>query len=816
MRKALLTIGVSTTAMLAFQGAAQAQDVEKDPRATAQVESSEPGEIVVTAQRKAEKLQDVAISVAAYSGEALRVQGVTSSLEIAKFTPGVSASGTLGGQGMQFSIRGVTQSDYNDAIEAPVAVYVDDVYISSQQGQGMALYDMERVEVLKGPQGTLFGRNATGGLAHFIVNKPELGRVSGNLNATYGSFDQKKIEGAVNLPLGETLALRASGIWNRHDAVWKNKFPAGVAPGAPLNFGPAGVSPAGQDLGGEKSYAGRLQLLWEPTDTFSARLTGSIFDQKLSESPWTSSAVVSEVDAQGRVVGAIFAGPDETRAAIGPDGQNFFNPAVLPFQGFLFSPNGNGERAPGANWFGYVPLDINDRDLSKDFALSSLNRFKAYNAALHVDYDFGWAQLASVTAWSQYRKDFLLDADGSPVNGFAFGTKSNIKTLSQELRLSGQSGSVDWTTGVYFLDISAPNAQGLLAPKGSALSAVFGLTATGVDPMSVFKLDTTSGSVFGQANWNFSPDWTLVVGGRLITEHQKYNFSSGAYVNENDYSVDTGTLLFPLQPSFDDSRTDTLWAAKAQLEYRPVDGTLLYAGVNRGVKGGSYNGKLFDGTPALSPGQIPYEPEVLTSLETGFKITGPGSRYTLNGTFFHYIYDNYQSFVFSDISGFVQNRDATTNGVEVEGTLRLLDTVKVGVNASYVDAKVKNLQIAPGVFRDTVPTYTPKYSGSASIRYTHPDAVLGGELGFGALASYQSSFFQNARNFDSQRFKSRTLFDLSADWRMPTGFNMSAFVKNLTDERYKQVGLDLATGCGCNLEAYGMPRTLGFSVGYEF
>ncbi len=353
MKKILLGLSVSATAMLAFNSTAHAQESSATTSATPEAaSSSDSGDIVVTAQRKSEKLQNVGIAVSAYSGEALRTQGVTATIDIAKFTPGVSASGTLGGQGMQFSIRGVTQSDYNDAIEAPVAVYVDDVYISSQQGQGMALYDMQRAEVLKGPQGTLFGRNATGGLAHFIVNKPELGVTTGYMNAGYGSYNQTKLEGAINLPLGDTVAVRASGFWNRHDAVWKNLNPAGVAAGAPLNFGPAGVSPAGQDLGGEDALAGRLQLLWQVSDAVTARLTGSTFRQNLSESPWTSAAVVPEVDAQGRVVGSIYASPTETRAAIGPDGQNYFNPAVLPFQGFLFSPNNDGHRAPGASWFG--------------------------------------------------------------------------------------------------------------------------------------------------------------------------------------------------------------------------------------------------------------------------------------------------------------------------------------------------------------------------------------------------------------------------------------------------------------------------------
>lgn len=774
------------------------------------------GEIVVTAQRKSERLQNVGIAVAAYSGDQLKVQGVTSSTDLAKFTPGVSVSGTLGGQGLQFSIRGVTQSDYNDAIEAPVAVYIDDSYVSSQQGQGMALFDIERVEALKGPQGTLFGRNATGGLVHFIVNKPKLGQTSGYLDATYGRFQRTDLEGAINLPLGNSLALRVSGIWNRHGAEWKNVFPLGVAPGAPLNFGPAGVSPAGQDLGSEDALAGRVQLLWEPSADWKVRLTGSAFRQNLSESPWTSSAQVPVLDAQNRVVGGIYASPTETRAAIDANGNNFYNPAVLPFQGFLFSPNNDGHRVPGANYFGYVPVDINNRLLSKDFARSDLNRFRAYNGALHIDGSLGNVELASVTSFSKYKKHFLLDADGSPINGFVFGTKSNTDTFSQELRFSGNSPGFTWVAGAYYLNINANVAQGLLAPKGSALALVFGAPTTGIDPLSVFELKTRSASIFGQISYEFVPKWTVVVGGRLIREHQEYQFDSYATANLNDYAVDLGTPLFPLQPSFTDRRTDTLWAGKAQIEFRPNHGLLIYAGVNRGVKGGSYNGKLFDGTPALAPGDIPYKPEVLVSLEGGFKLTGPGGRYTLNGTVYHYNYTNYQSFVFADISGFVRNQRARTTGGELEATVRIGDGLRLSASGAITDAHVLGLQVAPGVPRNTRPTYTPKYSASGRASYTVPGRVAGGELAFGGVVSYQSSFYHNARNFAGDLYAGRTLVDFNANWAFDNGLHLGAYLKNAFDKRYKTVGLDLATACGCNLEAYGEPRTWGVTVGYKF
>ncbi len=818
MRNSIKVQLLVTAAVASFLGSAPAlaqTDAEVSPPPAAEPVTSD-GDIVVTAQRKSERLQDVGIAITAYGGDQLREQGITSSTDLAKFTPGVSVSGTLGGQGLQFSIRGVTQSDYNDAIEAPVAVYIDDSYVSSQQGQGMALFDIERVEALKGPQGTLFGRNATGGLVHFVVNKPRVGETSGYINATYGRFDKTVLEGAINLPLGETLALRASGFWNRHNAVWKNIFPAGVAAGAPLNFGPAGVTPAGQDLGNEDALAGRVQLLWEPSADWQVRLTGSAFRQDLSESPWTSSAQVPILDAQNRVVGGIYASPTETRAAIDANGNNFFNPAVLPFQGFLFSPNNDGRRAPGASFFGYVPVDIDARLLSKDFARSDLNRFRAYNGALHIIGSLGAVDVASVTSYFKYKKHFLLDADGSPVNGFAFGTKSDTDTLSQELRFSGSSPGFTWVAGAYYLDIDANVAQGLLAPKGSALALIFGAPTTGIDPLSVFELKTRSASIFGQISYEFAPRWTVVLGGRLIREHQEYQFDSYATANLDDYAVDLGAPLFPLQPSFTDRRTDTLWAGKAQIEFRPNSGLLLYAGVNRGVKGGSYNGKLFDGTPALAPADIPYKPEELLSFEGGFKLTGDGGRYTLNGTLYHYDYTNYQSFVFADISGFVRNQKARTTGGELEATVRIGDGLRLGASGAITDATVKGLQIAPGVPRDTRPTYTPKYSATGRINYTVPGQVAGGELGFGAVLTYQSSFYHNARNFDGDLYAGRTLLDLNASWESDNGLSVGAYLKNAFDKRYKTVGLNLSTACGCNLEAYGEPRTWGVTVGYKF
>ena len=163
--------------------------------------------------------------------DVMRAFGVERSFDIAKFTPGVHVSGNLAGQNTQFSIRGVTQNDFNDIIESPNAVYLDEGYIAIAQANTFAVFDIDRVEILKGPQGTLFGRNATGGLVHYISRKPSLDQVEGYVDATYGWFDTDtdanlvRLEGAVGGPFSETFAGRIAVYYNNHDGYLKNIYP---------------------------------------------------------------------------------------------------------------------------------------------------------------------------------------------------------------------------------------------------------------------------------------------------------------------------------------------------------------------------------------------------------------------------------------------------------------------------------------------------------------------------------------------------------------------------------------------------------------
>lgn len=384
-----------------------------------------------------------------------------------------------------------------------------------------------------------------------------------------------------------------------------------MAAGAPLGLG-APISPCCQDVWNDDTLSARLQIQYAPEGSaLSVRLTGSYSRQRLSEAPFTSVATVPVVDAQGRVVDAIYASPTETRTAIGPNGQNL--PGAF---------GGPASRVPGADFFGFLGADAKKLQVSKDFAFEDLNTTDSYNTALHINYDFGDITLTSITDFKRLKKDFAIDVDASPVNLVSFGSRNSTRSISQELRLNGRSDTLNWTLGGYYLDIDSDTANGFMALPRSFFSGLFGAVTNGIDLANEFTLRTKSLSGFGQIEYKVSDQITFIAGARVISERQAYDFMSNAYANTRDQRLDTsGAPFFPLQPSFTNRRTSTLFAGKAQIEYRPMDDLLIYVGINRGVKGGSYNALLPDGSPPLAPGDIPYRPEKLTSYEGGFKAT---------------------------------------------------------------------------------------------------------------------------------------------------------------------------------------------------
>src|SRR6266403_2309274 len=201
-------------------------------------------EIVVTAQKREQSAQDVPIAIVAFAGNQLERLDLQSSADLTRLVPGLNVTGSFGGQLLTFSIRGVAQYDFSLHTEAPIAVYVDEAYLASQDMQNFPLFDVDQVEVLKGPQGTLFGHNATGG-AIVIGTRQPTDSVGGYARLTYGRFDQVKFEGAYGGPINDTLAVRVSLYSDKYGPYTKNIYP-------------------GDGESNDDTQAGRIQLRYHP------------------------------------------------------------------------------------------------------------------------------------------------------------------------------------------------------------------------------------------------------------------------------------------------------------------------------------------------------------------------------------------------------------------------------------------------------------------------------------------------------------------------------------------------------------------------
>jgi len=776
-------------------------------------------EVIITAQKREQNLQDVPVAVTAFTGKQMAALGVQQSYDIAAFSPGVHISGNLAGQNTQFSIRGVTQNDFNDIIEAPNAVYLDEGYIAIAQAQTFALFDIDRVEILKGPQGTLFGRNATGGLVHYISNKPDFDGISGYVDVTTGEFDgpidgnRHTVEAAVSGPLSDRVAGRLALRCNDQDSYIENRYPEAAFLSPP---GPG----TGADLGAEETIAARLSLAFRVSDTLQVDLSANHAESDVTTGPYESKPTIGVVE-NGELVNVIDMPADETRLTIAGnedggadaiDGDQF-----LPGAGI-----GLAQRlVPGGDFFGYRPSG-EDFSFSGDFAFKDHGFTESSGLNAKVTWDVSdTTTFTSVTDWKRYEKLLFIDVDAAPANQLANYAGVDADSFTQEFRLNGETTNSSWVAGLYYLFIDNQSDNGLKAPENSiAGSPPFAPVDIGV----VAELETNSYSVFGQYEYRFTPTLSGTLGLRLMQEEKDFDLGIGIFPSFDSFTINRGDFIPNAFGAgspflFEDDTSDTFWTGKAQLDWRPTDDLLLYAGINRGVKAGSFNAPLLGSFLGAGGNEaLPYDEEVLISYEGGFKATLGDGMTRVNGSLFYYDYSDYQAFLFVGVGGVVVNADAETYGGELEIISSPVDGLDLRLSAAYFDATVKDVPLRSGSPlppRDVDPTYAPEFQGTALARYAWP--AFGGTLAIQGDVTYSDEFFYNLRNFDADKFDSYTLVNAQVSWESPsTAWQATLAVRNLTDERAGVQGFDLATLCGCNEVAYRTPRFYNVGLRYEF
>jgi iron complex outermembrane receptor protein len=774
------------TSSLWAQAPAQSQETPQPPlEAGEQPDGTEQGtsdefslteDIVVTAQRREQAIQDVGISIAAYSGEQLTALGVESSVDVARITPGVSLAGSYGGQMLSFTIRGVTQYDYSDHTEAPNAVYIDEAYTASQQAQGFAVFDIERVEVLKGPQGTLFGRNATGGAISFTTRSPTT-TPEGFLDLTYGSYDHVRVEGALGGPLSDAFSARVSVLFNRHDEILKNQFPGG------------------DDEWNDHTLAGRLRLRYEPTDNLRADLSVFGGKSRFSTSPYQHVSTLNEYNAQGRLINSLTASPTETREAIGPGGINY-------------DENHDGVASvrplPGGDKFGYREADGSGNLVNKAFTDKNFNYVSTYGATGRIALDLGGAELVSVTDYKDNHKRLALMFDESPNNIFQAKTINHLWQFSQEVRIAGKSDQFRWLAGLYYLHVySRTNPAG------------FSIVPIDLYFADFFNMTTDSVAAFGQVEYDITPTLTFIGGLRGVKEKKDFFFKT-------DILNPPPSLFEPLENSsfianyrtYADKSSDFLWAARAQLNWKPNQDLLFYASYNRGVKAGSYNAPLGGGAGLVPDDVMDYGPEILHAFEAGFKTDWPSQRIRLNGSAYYYNYDGYQAFKITNLAQQVLNAQATVKGVDLELAATPVKGLNLSLSGSYVDMVVKDINYN-SIIADRRNVFTPKLQFNALARYEWD--MFGGSMAIQGDTAYKSHTYYSISNFDSTRIPGYWVHNARVSYTTADRrWELAASVQNIANERYRTVGFDLSADCGCSFVGYAKPRWYDVSVRYAF
>ena len=498
-RRSLLVLLLSGTA-LAGATAASAQSVDAPPVAAASTPVDD-NVIIVTAQKRAQAAQDVGITLNVYSGDTLRRQGVFSAPDIAKLTPGVGVSGSFAGQNVTFSVRGVTQQDFQAQAESPIAVYLDEGYLAANNAAGIGLFDIERVEVLKGPQGTLFGRNATGGLVSITTRKPTK-YLSADASVSYSSYNDIRGEAAIGGPLAENVQARVAAVYERSDGWLKNS------------------NPAGGDLGGKHSLSLRGQLAAQPSSNVDLLLSAYYSNVRQSWGPYTSFASNSVL---------INGVPDAVEV-----------PGPISFFGNPQSPSD----------YRHLRVDANHAQSSGAFN-------KISGATFHAKFDLGGAELTSITDYKVLKYKLLLDDDASAINFLDTITTARVSNWSQEVRLFKNFGRARLTTGAYYLHIDSKtlDLQRLFGLGGVQVSSPFGLktnSASGfvqaeVDLVPKLTLQAGFRATREQKRYNYSAavqqlDGTPIVVARTYNGKLKEWLYS--WKGQLEYRPHKGLLLF--------------------------------------------------------------------------------------------------------------------------------------------------------------------------------------------------------------------------------------------------------------------------------
>jgi iron complex outermembrane recepter protein len=731
-------------------------------------------EITVTATRREERLLDVANSATVFSGDDLQALRVVEPRDLAEQTPGLLTKyGPNGLATVGFYMRGVGINDFTGTVDPSVGVYVDEVFQPTPDMLNFAVYDIERVEVLRGPQGTLYGRNSTGGAINFIAARPTR-EFEGFVRAGYGSYETGTLSGALSGPLTDTFLGRFSfsGINSSSSSGFsKNLY-------------------TGNELGKNESIALRGQLEWIPSDAFDARLMYNYGDSK-SEQPLLQHVGTQDATNPGVICAPVIAG-------------HVSEGDCVDFLGYY--------DADGDFYDGSANVDPK-LDLRSD------------EVTLTINWDLGPATLTSISGYADFSKRQSQDIDASPNVVADNYTWNDVENFSQEIRLtSDESFSLPWIIGANYAktdidwfqtidlsDLAIPTSNG--ATQSTEAWAVFGQLTIPLGEKFEF--------VGGLRYTNETRDWT---GATFVGTFPNLAaaYASGAPrlsqlpLPPGDPGQG-GPLDFPT--SVDKDKVDY----QAVLKFHPSDQSLYYLSVSEAFRSGGYSSAVIFSQEALEP----YDAETLTAYEVGLKLALAGNRLRLSAAGFFYDYQGFQAtFVrATEASARLQNAgDVEILGMEAQLDWLPTDRLTLGAGLSLLDTEiVKTDVVLPPL--DGGPESTikgneipnaPAVSFNGRIRYEMP---VGSTFALALQTdfNYVDEHFLEPNNREYLKENGYFLANARASLLPQNGpWQVSAWVKNLTDEEYRTAAQDLALALGFSEIVTGVPLTWGVEFEYRF
>jgi iron complex outermembrane receptor protein len=767
-----------------------------DSAADAQA-SGDAQDIVVTAQFRSQRVQDTPLSITALDADLLESRGVSNFTQVGEQAPNVviKPAGSVYGPAAQVFIRGIGQGDTNFALEPGVGVYIDDVYYATVFGSIFDMVDLDRVEILRGPQGTLAGKNSIGGTIKLFSARPN-NDFGGYLEGTVGSFDRVGLRGSINVPIiKDKLAVRVAGVAQRSTGYVTSYDYACLHPGSgvPSSQTNANSCVIGHE-GGQDYYGLRGTLLWTPTPDVDVTI---IADRTVDRSE-PAATVLTALESRGR---AFLNGvPFDSKFVTGG---TYINYATYANPGGVYSPT--------------LTLP------ATSYALDRYNNLKEWGLSGRVEARLAEnLSLTAISAFRQYHGQFSSDADETPFNFQLVFNDFQHRQFTQEVRLSGTSftNALDWTVGGFFFKSKDVTGGRVFFP-------------TNFDTLLDDPVDSRSLSGFAHATLHLTDRLNITGGLRYSDEEKTYIY--------NREDPNTGRPPPPLAAidgvgaTFKGNRFDY----KINIDFHPTDDVMLYGQISTGFRSGGINPR-----PFWSNQVVPFNPETLTAYELGFKSQFADRRITLNGALF---LNKYNDILIGTNTRYVNpnmpiNNDPTSpgynpaagtfpsavvinggkadlKGFELETVLRPVSGLSIDASLSYLQFKFSSLSaaaLASGLTLNTQRPFTPEWKWNIGVQYE-------GHLGdLGTLTprfdiSFQDNMFTSATQNVHSSLNSYTLANARLTWRGSDKLTtVSLAVSNLFDKYYYLNKFETFNISGIALGQPGRPREWRLTLKREF